>query len=120
MGASDPGLLAEGQPYGLAELNWTGTTAPVPRPTEGPVWQAAYTGAAKRPLCSRLVRRFVALDVQMLDRERSIMRGHFLVVMLRDRIGSALGAALEHFRLFLQNLGLGHGCCSLGQIRQAT
>jgi hypothetical protein len=52
MGASDLGLLAKGQPYGLVELNWTGTTAPVPRPTEGPVWQAAYTGAAKRPLCS--------------------------------------------------------------------
>ena len=58
------------------------------------------------------VRRFVAPDVQMLDGERSIMRGHLLVV-LPARSGSvALSArAFEHLRLFLEDfsLGLGHG-----------
>jgi hypothetical protein len=50
----------------------------------------------------RLVRRFVALDVEMLDRQRSVMRGHLLVVKFRDRIGRRFGAALEHLGLFLE------------------
>src|ERR1700704_2721224 len=66
-------------------------------------WSGSLAG-----LDQRLMRRFVALDVEMLDRERSIMRGHFLVMMLRDRIGRRFGAALEHLSLFLEQFGLRH------------
>ena len=54
------------------------------------------------------MRRFVASDVEMFRRQRPVMRGHLLVMLPGDRIGRAFGAAFEHFRLFLQDLSLGH------------
>ena len=49
--------------------------------------------AAKSEFRSRLMRRFVALDVEMLDRERSIMRGHLF------DIGVRLFPSVQAFRL---------------------
>src|SRR5882757_10705396 len=63
---------------------------------------------AKSEFNSRSMCRFVALDVEMFDRERSIMRRHLFVVMFRDRIGRSFGAALEHLSLFLEQFGLRH------------
>ena len=56
-----------------------------------------------------LVRRFVAPDVQMLDGERAVMRGHFFVMLPRHRIERAFGAAFEHFGFLLEVFCLGHG-----------
>ena len=61
----------------------------------------------------------IAVDLKMLDRQRPVMRRHLLVVLLRDRIGRAFGAALEHFRLFLQDLSLRHGSPPVRQVKQA-
>ena len=59
------------------------------------------------------MRRLVAFDVEMFDRQRPVMRGHLLVMPLGDRIGRAFRAAFEHFRLFLQDFSLGHGLLRL-------
>jgi hypothetical protein len=60
----------------------------------------------------RLVRRLVALNVQMLGGKRSVMRGHLFVMVFRDGIGRIFGAPFEHFRSFLKNFRLGHGLTS--------
>src|SRR5207237_239043 len=66
-------------------------------------WSGSLAGFDQRS-----VRRFVALDGEMLHRERSIMRGHLLVVTLRDLVGRGFGAALEHLSLFLKQFGFRH------------
>jgi hypothetical protein len=76
-------------------------------------WSGSFAGFDQRLMC-----RFVALDVEMFDRERSIMRRHLFVVMFRDRIGRSFGAALEHLSLFLEQFGSRHR--GSGQTRQAT
>jgi hypothetical protein len=63
-------------------------------------------GATECGGLSGLMRRFVAVDLKMLNRQRPVMRGHLFVMLPRDRIGRAFRAALEHFRPFLQDFSL--------------
>ena len=55
------------------------------------------------------MRRLVAVDLEMLDRERAVVRRHFLVMLFRDRIGRCVRPAFEHLGLFLQDFCLGQG-----------
>jgi hypothetical protein len=66
-------------------------------------WSGSLAGFDQRSM-----RRFVALDGEMLDGERSIMRGHLFVMTLRDWISRGFGATLEHLSLFLQQFGSRH------------
>jgi hypothetical protein len=59
------------------------------------------------------MRRFVPPDVEVLGGKRSIMRGHLSIVVFREGIGRAFGAAREHFGLFLKDFRLRHDWASL-------
>ncbi|XIA63143.1 NAD(P)H-dependent flavin oxidoreductase [Bradyrhizobium sp. TZ2] len=64
------------------------------------------------------VRRFVALDVQMLGGQRSIMRGHLLVVLPGDG-SAALSRGARTFPPFPGGLWPGTGTHSRGQVKLA-
>jgi hypothetical protein len=59
------------------------------------------------------MRRLVTPDVEVLGGKRPTMRGHLPIVVFREGIGRAFGAALEHFRLFLKDFRLGHDSAAL-------
>ena len=64
------------------------------------------------------MRRLVAFDVEMFDRQRPVMRGHLLVMPLRDRIGRAFRAALN-ISAFSCRILAWDIACSVCQVRQA-
>ena len=72
-----------------------------------PTFGSLGRDAALMPGCRaglRLMRRFVAADVEMFHSERPVVRRHFLIMLSGDWIGGAFGATrfAEHVVYLLE------------------